>query len=125
MVAGRGTQLCSAVEGPQRGPQFGFIFPCTNRSFWGTCDPKPMSCAVHPLDSRACTSRDPTILCEARDYLVNGKGLAWKSQEGTDGGGRVRSPWKNYEGCFFLMKPKEKDFVYRKKMNEVLERVPL
>eukprot|EP00913_Durusdinium_trenchii_P033130 g31018.t2 len=24
-----------------------------------------------------CTSRDPTVLCEARDYLVNGKGLAF------------------------------------------------
>lgn len=26
---------------------------------------------------RPCTDRDPTVLCEARDYLVNGKGLAW------------------------------------------------
>eukprot|EP00435_Cladocopium_sp_Y103_P010788 s3559_g2.t2 len=25
----------------------------------------------------ACTSKDPAILCEARDYLVNGKGLAF------------------------------------------------
>jgi len=25
----------------------------------------------------ACTSKDPTVLCEARDYLVNGKGLAF------------------------------------------------
>lgn len=27
---------------------------------------------------RACTSKDPTVLCEARDYLVNGKGLVWQ-----------------------------------------------
>ena len=24
---------------------------------------------------RPCTSKDPEFLCEARDYLVNGKGL--------------------------------------------------
>ena len=42
---------------------------------------------------RACTSKDPTVLCEARDYLVNGKGLVWQLSAffGRSEGGQVQA----------------------------------